>query len=105
MLRKYRGMLKTQLAIRLLLPDGVRTGELRLATPDQFDLDRAVDHPGHVAQAAQDAHLQERKRPTDIPPYIVPLSVQAMEIARHMLGTSNLRRSTCSPGSSASATA
>ena len=28
---------------------------------------------------------KKRKRPTDIPPYIVPLSVQAMEIARHML--------------------
>src|SRR3546814_17128489 len=26
-----------------------------------------------------------RKRLTDIPPYIVPLSVQAMEIVRHML--------------------
>lgn len=42
MLRKYRGMLKTQLAIRLLLLTGVRTGELRLATPDQFDLDHRL---------------------------------------------------------------
>jgi hypothetical protein len=41
-LRKYRGRLQTQLGLRLLLLTGVRTGELRLATPDQFDLDRGL---------------------------------------------------------------
>lgn len=28
---------------------------------------------------------RKRQLPKDIPPYIVPLSVQAMEIVRHML--------------------
>lgn len=34
----YGGALQTRLGSRLLLLPGVRTGELRLATPDQFDL-------------------------------------------------------------------
>lgn len=38
-LRAYRGQLQTQLVLRLLMLTGVRTGELRLATPDQFHLD------------------------------------------------------------------
>ncbi len=29
---------------------------------------------------------KKRRRAIDIPPYIVPLSVQAQEIVRHMLG-------------------
>jgi integrase len=41
-LRKYRGRLQTQLGLRLLLLTGVRTGELRQATPDQFDLERGL---------------------------------------------------------------
>lgn len=41
-LRTYQGRRTTQLATRLLLLTGVRTGELRLATPDQFDLDRGL---------------------------------------------------------------
>lgn len=41
-LRKYRGLLQTQLGLWLLLFIKVRTGELRLATPDQFDLDRGL---------------------------------------------------------------
>ena len=39
-LRAYRGQLQTQLVLRLLMLTGVRTGELRLATPDQFHLDQ-----------------------------------------------------------------
>ncbi|MDG3712770.1 hypothetical protein L5C66_20420 [Pseudomonas aeruginosa] len=39
---QYRGMLQTQLGLRLLLLTGVRTGELRLATPDQFHLDQGL---------------------------------------------------------------
>ncbi|MFW0754509.1 tyrosine-type recombinase/integrase [Pseudomonas sp. H11T01] len=86
-LRKYQGRLTTQLAIRLLLLTGVRTGELRLATPDQFDLDRGL-WLIPVASLKQRKMLtaKKRKRATDIPPYIVPLSAQALEIARHMLG-------------------
>jgi integrase len=85
-LRKYRGMLKTQLAIRLLLLTGVRTGELRLATPEQFDLDRGLwIIPVQSLKQRKMLTRKKRKRVTDIPPYLVPLSVQAMEIVRHML--------------------
>jgi integrase len=41
-LRNYRsrGDINTQLGLRLLLLTGVRTGELRSATPEQFELER-----------------------------------------------------------------
>ena len=85
-LRKYRGRLQTQLGLRLLLLTGVRTGELRLATPDQFDLDRSLwIIPPEVVKQLQVDMRRKRQLPKDIPPYIVPLSVQAMEIVRHML--------------------
>jgi len=85
-LRRYQGRLNTQLGVRLLLLTGVRTGELRLATPDQFDLERGlwlipVVHLKQRKQLTQ----KKRKRIRDIPPYIVPLSVQAQEIVRHLL--------------------
>lgn len=85
-LRRYRGRLRTQLGIRLLLLTGVRTGELRLATPGQFDLERGlwIIPPGIVKQLQLDMR-RKRQRPQDIPPYIVPLSVQAIEIVRYML--------------------
>lgn len=35
-LRRYHGRVRTQVGIRLLLLTGVRTGELRVATPDSF---------------------------------------------------------------------
>lgn len=38
--RRYRRRLQTQLGLRLLILTGVRTGELRQATPDQFNLDQ-----------------------------------------------------------------
>lgn len=85
-LRKYRGRLQTQLGLRLLLLTGVRTGELRLATPDQFDLDRGLwIIPPDVVKQLQVDMRKKRQLPKDIPPYIVPLSVQAMEVARHLL--------------------
>lgn len=85
-LRKYRGRLQTQLGLRLLLLTGVRTGELRLATPDQFDLDRGLwIIPPEVVKQLQVDMRKKRQQPKDIPPYIVPLSVQAMEVVRHML--------------------
>ena len=85
-LRKYRGRMQTQLGLRLLLLTGVRTGELRQATPDQFHLDRALwVIPPEVVKQLQ-AHMRKKRRlPKDIPPYIVPLSVQAIEIVRHLL--------------------
>ncbi|QEX78578.1 tyrosine-type recombinase/integrase [Xanthomonas arboricola pv. pruni] len=85
-LRKYRGMQMTQLAIRLLLLTGVRTGELRLATPDQFDLEQGLwIIPVMSLKQRKMLTKKKRKRVTDIPPYIVPLPVQAIEIVRHML--------------------
>ena len=84
-LRKYRGRLQTQLGLRLLLFTGVRTGELRLATPDQFDLDRGLwIIPPEVVKQLQVDMRRKRQLPKDIPP-IVPLSVQAIEIVRHLL--------------------
>lgn len=85
-LRKYRGRLNTQLGIRLLMLTGVRTGELRFAAPDQFDLEQGL-WIIPVARLKQRALLtkKKRKRLVDIPPYIVPLSVQAQEIVRHLL--------------------
>lgn len=86
-LRRYRGMTTTQLGIRLLLLTGVRTGELRLATPDQFDLDSGLwIIPPEVVKQLQDGMRKRGQRPQDIPPYVVPLSTQAIEIARHLLG-------------------
>lgn len=85
-LRGYRGALTTQLGIRLLLLTGVRTGELRLATPDQFDLDKGLwIIPPEVVKQLQLDMRKKGKRAQDIPPYIVPLSVQAMEIVSHLL--------------------
>ena len=71
---------------KLLLLTGVRTGELRLATPDQFHLDQGLwIIPSEVVKQLQMDMRKKRQRPQDIPPYIVPLSVQAMEIVRYML--------------------
>lgn len=86
MLRNYQGRLQTQLGLRLLLLTGVRTGELRLATPDQFDLERGLwIIPPTVVKQLQLKLRNENRRPDTIPPYIVPLSVQALEIIRFML--------------------
>ncbi len=87
-LRRYnpRGW-QTQLGVRLLFLTGVRTGELRLAEPGQFDLDRGVwIIPPQVVKQLQDEMRKAGKRPQDVPPYIVPLSVQAIEIVRYLLG-------------------
>ncbi|UQP97311.1 integrase arm-type DNA-binding domain-containing protein [Xanthomonas arboricola pv. juglandis] len=85
-LRKYRGRLRTQLGLRLLFLTGVRTGELRLATPDQFHLDQGLwIIPPEVVKQLQMDMRRKRQQAKDIPPYIVPLSVQAIEIVRHML--------------------
>ena len=65
----------------------MRTGELRLATPDQFDLDRGLwIIPPQIVKQLQDEMRKAGKRPQDVPPYIVPLSVQAIEIVRYLLG-------------------
>ena len=86
LLRKYPGRLQTQLGLRMLFLTGVRTGELRLATPDQFHLDDGLwIIPPDVVKQLELKMQKENLRTEDIPPYIVPLSVQAVEIVRHML--------------------
>ncbi|EPN9802918.1 tyrosine-type recombinase/integrase [Pseudomonas aeruginosa] len=78
---------QTQLGIRLLFLTGVRTGELRLATPDQFDLDHGLwIIPPQIVKQLQDEMRKAGKRPQDVPPYIVPLSLQAIEIVSYLLG-------------------
>ncbi|MFW4642839.1 tyrosine-type recombinase/integrase [Pseudomonas aeruginosa] len=87
-LRRYnpRGW-QTQLGVRLLFLTGVRTGELRLAEPEQFDLDRGLwIIPPQIVKQLQDEMRKAGKRPQDVPPYIVPLSLQAIEIVRYLLG-------------------
>jgi hypothetical protein len=72
--------------LRLLLLTGVRTGELRLATPDQFDIERSLwIIPPEVVKQPQVDMRRKRQQPKDAPPYIVPLSMQALEVVRYML--------------------
>jgi integrase len=82
--RKYGGTYPTRLGLRLLLLTCVRTCELRYATPEQFDLERGVwtVPSGHVKQLSR----KMRKTGESIPAYLVPLSTQAMEIVRALLG-------------------
>ncbi|WP_340053153.1 tyrosine-type recombinase/integrase [Pseudomonas sp. JAI120] len=85
-LRNYGGANQTRLGLRLLLLTGVRTGELRLATPDQFDLEKRLwVIPAEVVKQLQLAMRKPGKQIQNVPPYIVPLSVQALEIVRHLL--------------------
>lgn len=85
-IRSYGGHLQTKLGLRLLLLTGVRTGELRYATSDQFDLEKQLwIIPPEVVKQLQ-LKMRKRNNPAgEIPPYVVPLSVQAVEIVRHLL--------------------
>lgn len=82
-LGQYKGSEFTLLAIRLLLLTGVRTGEVRAATPGQFDLENAIwtIPPEHVKQLA----LKVKEGGAKIPPYLVPLSRQAVEVVRRLM--------------------
>ncbi|WJV25481.1 MULTISPECIES: tyrosine-type recombinase/integrase [Pseudomonas] len=85
-LRAYTGLLQTQLGLRLLMLTGVRTGELRLATPDQFHLDQGLwVIPPEIVKQLQLEINRDGKQPEDIPPYIVPLSLQAQEVVRYLI--------------------
>jgi integrase len=80
-LRTFNGAEYTRSAVRILLLTAVRTGELRFATRDQFDLDGGLwtIPPEGVKQ------LQKMIRGKDggkVPPYLVPLSRQAVEEIR-----------------------
>lgn len=81
-LRDFKMAEYVRCSIRLLMLTGVRTIEMRTATFDQFDFDEALwtIPPGVVKQ------LQKRVRTKsgEIPPYLVPLSRQAMEEAKRV---------------------
>ncbi|RPH28250.1 DUF4102 domain-containing protein [Buttiauxella warmboldiae] len=83
-LNRNRARLQTILAIKLLLMTGVRTGELRLATQSQFDLEKAL----WTIPAENVKQLQRNLRQRTIPPYVVPLSWQAVEIIKTLVGMS-----------------
>jgi len=85
-LRGYHGGQQTLLGIWLLLLTGVRTGELRLATPDQFDLERRLwVIPPEVVKQLQLKIRKTRSQASKVQPYIVPLSAQAVEVVRLLL--------------------
>lgn len=85
-MRAYCGAVSTVMGVFLLLLTGVRTGELRLATPDQFDLKKRLwVIPPEVVKQLQVHMRKTRRKHTAIPPHIVPLSHQAVEIVRLML--------------------
>ena len=71
----------TKSAIRILLLTGVRTGEMRHATAAQFDLDAALwtIPPEGVKQLRKVIRTKEGE---EVPPYLVPLSRQAVEEVR-----------------------
>lgn len=69
--------------MRLLFLTGVRTGELRLAVPEQFDLVRGIwTIPAVIVKQLQ---VRLRKEGSKIPPYVVPLSRQAIAIVHELL--------------------
>jgi len=72
----------TRCAIELLLLTGVRTGELRQATIDQFDLDGQLWTV--PVEAVKQLRLLQRKADHVIPPYLVPLSRQAAAMVREL---------------------
>ncbi|TXI06580.1 MAG: DUF4102 domain-containing protein [Rhizobium sp.] len=81
-LRDYKMAEYVRSAIRLLLLTGVRTIELRSATIDQFDFDDALwSVPAGVVKQLQ---KRVRTQSGEIPPYLVPLSRQAVEEAKRV---------------------
>lgn len=85
-IRAYGGAPSTVMGLFLLLLTGVRTGELRLATPDQFDLKKQLwIIPPEVVKQLQLHMRKSRRKSVTILPYIIPLSRQVVEIVRMML--------------------
>ena len=82
-LRNYQGSRQTQLGIYLLLLTGVRTGELRQASKVQFDLQNALWRI--PAQNVKQLKRRVRNQDGEIPPYIIPLPKQAIDIIKELL--------------------
>ncbi|MFC4623280.1 tyrosine-type recombinase/integrase [Comamonas nitrativorans] len=84
-LHSYRGTRAVQMGLHLLLLTGVRTGELRQATQDQFDLTQGLwTIPAVHVKQLQAKIRKEGLGPQDIPSYLVPLSTQAMAVVRQL---------------------
>lgn len=81
-LRQYQGSIVTRVGIRLLLLTGVRTIELRQASWDQFDLEEGIWRV--PAEGVKQLRSRVRTEGDDIPPYLVPLSRQAIEALREI---------------------
>ncbi|PQZ87292.1 MULTISPECIES: integrase arm-type DNA-binding domain-containing protein [Pseudomonas] len=82
-LRSCGGHPNTVPGIRFPLLTGVRTGELRAAKPEQFDLERGLWII--PAEGVKQLQVRERQESEEIPPYIVPLSRPAVEIIKGLL--------------------
>ncbi|MFD1261649.1 tyrosine-type recombinase/integrase [Entomomonas asaccharolytica] len=83
----YKGLQQTLLGIKLLLLTGVRTGELRAAKPEQFDLAKGIwcVPPENLKQINKLIRTGAHK--SEIPPYIVPLSTQAQEVVKKLISS------------------
>jgi len=82
-LAHYPGYEQTRLGIKLLLLTGVRTGELRYAEPEQFDLENKIWRiPPQMVKQLQ---RKVRTSGSNIPPYLVPLPDQAVAIVQRLL--------------------
>lgn len=86
-LKAYGGDERTRLGLWILLLTGVRTGELRFATPDQIDLERGlwIIPPDIVKQLQEKVRREGNKDGSEIPPYVVPLSCQAIAVFQRLL--------------------
>ena len=82
-LANYPGDIQTKLGLKLLLLTGVRPGELRFSKPEHFDLEKAIWSV--PAEKVKQLKRKVRNEGKDIPPYIVPLSKQAVKIVRELL--------------------
>ncbi|ARA74865.1 integrase [Pectobacterium brasiliense] len=82
-LRDYGGQETTKQGLRLLLLTGVRTGELRLAEPEQFDLKRGlwIIPPASV----KPLQVRIRREGNSVPAYVVPLPRQVIDIVKALL--------------------
>ena len=82
-LTDYPGYEQAKLGIQLLFLTGVRTGELRQAEPHQFDLENALWRiPAHMVKQLK---MTVRTSSGVVPPYLVPLSRQAVKIIQRLL--------------------
>lgn len=88
--RHQAASLQNRLGVKLLLLTGVRPGELRAATLEQFDLENALwtlpaENVKQLRRHALQAREVKHRKTREIPPYMVPLSRQALEVVQQLL--------------------